>query len=100
MTEADAPKADPPKCNRRWFQFSLRSLIVGVSVWTIVCALVPPVVREIRAARRQEATRFTPPKLAGGPRDLKNARPLTNEKITQLVFPPPEKESWFLELFH
>ena len=32
--EGEPPKADPPKCKRRWFQFSLRSLMI----FTLVCA--------------------------------------------------------------
>src|ERR1700676_1787169 len=33
--EAEPPKADPPKRNRRWYQFSLRSLMI----FTLICAV-------------------------------------------------------------
>jgi hypothetical protein len=29
---AEPPKAKPPKHNRRWFQFSLRTLLIGVTL--------------------------------------------------------------------
>jgi len=28
--QTEPPKADPPRRKRRWFQFSLRSLLIGV----------------------------------------------------------------------
>ena len=33
-------KADPPKRKRRWFQFSLRTLMIGVALLAVVCAYV------------------------------------------------------------
>jgi hypothetical protein len=35
--EAELPKADPPKRKRRWYQFSLRTLMIGV---TLFCAVL------------------------------------------------------------
>ncbi|HEV2971230.1 MAG TPA: DUF1559 domain-containing protein [Pirellulales bacterium] len=35
--ETDSPKAATPKSKRRWFQFSLRSLFVVVTVVAVVC---------------------------------------------------------------
>ena len=35
--QTEPPEADPPKRKRRWFQFSLRSLLIGV---TLFCAAV------------------------------------------------------------
>jgi septal ring factor EnvC (AmiA/AmiB activator) len=32
---SELPKADPPKTKRRWFQFSLRSLLVGVTLLAV-----------------------------------------------------------------
>jgi hypothetical protein len=29
---AEPPKADPPKRKRRWYQFSLRTLMIGVTL--------------------------------------------------------------------
>jgi hypothetical protein len=39
--ETEPPKADPPKSKRRWFQFSLRTLLIGVTLLTISCANAP-----------------------------------------------------------
>ncbi len=36
--EAEPPQADPPNRQRRWFQFSLRTLKIGV---TLLASLVP-----------------------------------------------------------
>ena len=50
--EADPPKAEPPKRKRRWFQFSLRSLMIGVTLLAVPCAYVgwqAKIVRERRA---------------------------------------------------
>jgi hypothetical protein len=33
--EAEPSKADPPKRKRRWFQFSLRTLLIGVTLFCI-----------------------------------------------------------------
>jgi hypothetical protein len=33
--EAEPPKVDPPKRKRRWFQFSLRSLLIGVTLLAV-----------------------------------------------------------------
>jgi hypothetical protein len=30
--QTEPSKADPPKRNRRWFQFSLRTLLIGVTL--------------------------------------------------------------------
>ena len=35
--QTEPPKADPPKRKRRWFQFSLRSLMIGVTLLAVVC---------------------------------------------------------------
>ena len=34
--KAEPPKADPPKRKRRWFQFSLRTLMIGVTVFCLL----------------------------------------------------------------
>jgi hypothetical protein len=38
--QAEPPKADPPKRKRRWFQFSLGTLLIGVTLLAIPCAWV------------------------------------------------------------
>jgi hypothetical protein len=47
--EAEPPKADPPKRKRRWFQFSLRTLMILVTLLAVPCAYVgwqAPIVQE------------------------------------------------------
>jgi hypothetical protein len=38
--EAELPKTDPPKRKRRWLQFSLRTLLIGVTFLAVPCAYV------------------------------------------------------------
>jgi hypothetical protein len=38
--QTEPPNADPPKRKRRWFQFSLRSLMIGVTLLAVVCGYV------------------------------------------------------------
>jgi hypothetical protein len=35
--QSDSPKADPPKRKRRWFQFSLRSVLIAVTLLALAC---------------------------------------------------------------
>jgi hypothetical protein len=49
--EAESPKADPPKRKRRWFQFSLRTLMIGVTIATFACAWLAREVRAFSSAR-------------------------------------------------
>jgi hypothetical protein len=35
--QTDAPSAEPPNRKRRWFQFSLRTLMIVVTVFAVVC---------------------------------------------------------------
>jgi hypothetical protein len=37
--QTELPKADPPKRKRRWFQFSLRSLMIVVTVVACLVAM-------------------------------------------------------------
>jgi hypothetical protein len=53
MTDADAAMPDPPKRKRRWFQFSLRSLLILVMLVSIVCSW--GTVRLRRALKRNAA---------------------------------------------
>jgi hypothetical protein len=48
-------KADPPKRKRRWFQFSLRTVIVVVTIVSVQCAVCLPMLREWQQRRQQEA---------------------------------------------
>jgi hypothetical protein len=38
--QTEPSKAEPPKRNRRWFQFSLRTLLIGVTLLAAVCGYV------------------------------------------------------------
>jgi hypothetical protein len=51
--ESEPPKTDPPKRNRRWFQFSLRTLLIGVALLAMPCAYVGWQGRDVR--ERKEA---------------------------------------------
>ena len=46
--EAEPPKAEPPKRKRRWFQFSLRTLLIVVALLAAMCAYL---VHEVRTAK-------------------------------------------------
>ena len=35
--QTEPSKADPPKRKRRWFQFSLRTLLIGVTLLAVAC---------------------------------------------------------------
>jgi hypothetical protein len=35
--QTEPPTADPPKRKRRWFQFSLRTLMIGVTLAAFPC---------------------------------------------------------------
>jgi hypothetical protein len=56
--EAEPPKADPPKRKRRWFQFSLRSLLIGVTLLAVVCAYVSWQMRIVAVERRDAAVKY------------------------------------------
>ena len=50
--ETEPPKAEPPKRKRRWFQFSLRSLMI----FTLICAIGSAwVVMRLKRAERQKS---------------------------------------------
>ena len=50
--EAEPPKSDSPKRKRRWFQFSLRTLLV----FTLICAVACAFGCQQDAAETQRAT--------------------------------------------
>ncbi len=44
-------KTDPPKRKRRWFQFSLRTLLAVAAIAAVQCAVYFPMLREWEANR-------------------------------------------------
>ena len=56
--EAEPNKAEPPKRKRRWYQFSLRSLMIGVTLLALACWAILDRQRLIheRDEARQRAT--------------------------------------------
>jgi hypothetical protein len=38
--QTDPTNSNPPKRKRRWFQFSLRTLMIGVTLLAMVCGYV------------------------------------------------------------
>jgi hypothetical protein len=44
--ETESPEAEPPKRKRRWFQFSLRTLLIVVTLLAAICPAVVWVVRD------------------------------------------------------
>jgi hypothetical protein len=38
--QSEPPEADPPKRKRRWFQFSLRTLMIAVTLLAVSCASI------------------------------------------------------------
>jgi hypothetical protein len=72
--EAEPRKADPPKRKRRWFQFSLRTLMIGVTVLAVPCGYVgwqAKIVRE-RTAWDTEYKQCHWPVVAWGERALES----------------------------
>jgi hypothetical protein len=49
--EADPSKADPPKRKRRWFQFSLRSLMIFTMVCAVACGWLGTRIEQKREER-------------------------------------------------
>lgn len=52
--QTEPPNADPPKCKRRCFHFSLRTLLIVTAVVALGCALLTPLIEQKRKER--EAT--------------------------------------------
>jgi hypothetical protein len=54
--EAELTKAEPPKRKRRWFQFSLRTLMIGVTIAALACGwLVSKIERKRQEREAAEA---------------------------------------------
>ena len=49
--EAEPIKTDPPKRKRRWFQFSLRTLLIGVTLLAAVCGYIGRQYEIVRARK-------------------------------------------------
>lgn len=55
--EAETPKADQPIRKHRWYQFSLRTLFVVMTIVAVQCAVCFPPLREWRERRVDDAYR-------------------------------------------
>ena len=62
--ETEPLKADPPKRKRRWFQFRLRTLMIGVTLLAIPCGYVGWQAKIVRE-RRAELNRVVDARLVG-----------------------------------
>ena len=60
--EAEPIKADPPKRKRRWFQFSLRSLLIFTAIAAVACGWLG---RKIEQKRREHEAAEAIRKLGG-----------------------------------
>jgi hypothetical protein len=60
--EAEPPKSDPPKRKRRWFQFSLRTLLIGVTIAALACGWL---VSEVERKRQEREAAEEIVKLGG-----------------------------------
>jgi hypothetical protein len=49
--QTEPPKADPPKRNRRWFQLSLRTLMIVVTLTAALCGYLGGQVEIVRARK-------------------------------------------------
>jgi hypothetical protein len=49
---SEPSKAEPPKRIRRWFQFSLRALMIGVAIFSVQCGVCLPMLREWQEQER------------------------------------------------
>jgi hypothetical protein len=47
--QTEALKAEPPKRKRRWFQFSLRTLFLAMTILAVQCAVCFPALKEWQA---------------------------------------------------
>ena len=57
--QAKPPNAEPPKRKRRWFRFSLRTLMIGVTLLAVACGYVGWQKKIIRERRRANTTHRT-----------------------------------------
>jgi len=63
--ESDPPKADPPKSKRRWFQFSLRTLMIVVTLFCVVVGSYVGWQAKIVRERHIELSRVVDTRLVG-----------------------------------
>jgi hypothetical protein len=55
--QAEPPQAEPPKRKRRWFQFSLRTLLIVIAIMAIQIAVCLPLLFGLAAAARTNPSR-------------------------------------------
>jgi hypothetical protein len=59
--------AEPQKPRRRWFQFRLRTLLIGVAIIAMLCPLGVRLVRQWQESRRTQDTTDPYPRRGGSP---------------------------------
>jgi hypothetical protein len=52
--QAEPLKAEPPKRKRRWFQFSLRTLLIGVTLLAVACGFAAVVIENRKLIRERD----------------------------------------------
>jgi hypothetical protein len=55
----EPPNAEAPKRKRRWFQFSLRSLLIVVTLLAVVCGFAAVVIENRKLMRERDESRAT-----------------------------------------
>ena len=56
IMQAEPSKAEPPKRKRRWFQFSLRTLMIGALVVALLLVIILPALQRAKeSGPRQSA---------------------------------------------
>jgi hypothetical protein len=63
--QTEPPKAEPPKRKRRWYQFSLRTLMIGVTLFCVVVGGYVGWQAKIVRERRVELSRVVDVRLVG-----------------------------------
>jgi hypothetical protein len=91
MIEADDPTTEPPKRKRRWFQFSLRTLLIDVTLLATACGYIGWQARIVY----EQKSLLARIKIAGGDyREMPTTRPPFRP---DLKYEPPLIRRWLGE---
>jgi hypothetical protein len=86
--QADPSKADPPKRKRRWLQFSLRTLLIGITLLAMACWVFEDQWRLIH--ERDEALK----RQGNAMMQVEQARALARAEINQSVAVATRRSAW------